>query len=125
MMSNIYLIAYVIAGLATAVATMIIFPPVEGFRPPLALRLIAIVVFASLWPILVLLLGFTIVRRCVVAIATLESASIQAAVKQCILSLIVLDAAVCLAVRQPVWWAVGILMLLVPALAVGRWFYST
>ena len=77
------------------------------------------------WPLLVLLLGFTIVRRCLVAIASLEPNSIQTAVKQSILSLIVLDAAVCLAVRSPVWWAIGILLLLVPTLALGRFFYST
>jgi 4-hydroxybenzoate polyprenyltransferase len=80
---------------------------------------------AWIWPLLVLLLGFTIVRRCMLGIATMEPASIQAAVKQCILSLIVLDAAVCLSVRSPVWWAIGIVSLLVPALAVGRYFYST
>lgn len=78
-----------------------------------------------MWPLLVLLLGFAIVRRCMVAITTLAPSSIQAAVKQCILSLIVLDAAVCLAVRSPWWWAVGILSLLVPTLALGRYFYST
>ena len=78
-----------------------------------------------IWPMLVLLLGCSIVRRCVVAIVSLEPARIGAAVKQCILSLIVLDAAVCLAVRSPVWWAVGIVALLIPALAVGNIFYST
>ena len=77
------------------------------------------------WSLLVVLLGFTIVRRCLMAIASLEPSSIQAAVKQCILSLIVLDAAVCLAVRSPAWWAVGVVALLVPTLALGRVFYST
>jgi 4-hydroxybenzoate polyprenyltransferase len=78
-----------------------------------------------MWPLLVLLSGIAIVRRCLVAIATLEPARIQAAVKHCILSLIVLDAAVCLAVRSPVWWAVGIVSLLLPAFVLGRYFYST
>lgn len=77
------------------------------------------------WPLLVVLLGFSIVRRCLAAIAHPAPAKIQVAVKQCILSLIILDAAVCLAVRWPPWWAVGIVLLLVPTLLLGRFFYST
>ena len=49
---------------------------------------------------------------------------VQAAVKIGILSLIVLDASVTLAVAGPVW-AVPILALLAPALVLGRWVYST
>jgi 4-hydroxybenzoate polyprenyltransferase len=78
-----------------------------------------------IWPLLVVLLGFSIVRRCLLAIVHPEPAKIQVAVKQCILSLIFLDAAVCLAVRWPPWWAVGIILLLVPTLLLGRVFYST
>jgi 4-hydroxybenzoate polyprenyltransferase len=77
------------------------------------------------WPLLVALLGISIVRRCLIAIANPEPAMIQTAVKQSILSLIFLDAAVCLAVRWPPWWAVGIILLLVPTLLLGRVFYST
>ncbi len=77
------------------------------------------------WPLLVVLLGYSIVRRCLLAIVHPEPAKIQLAVKQCILSLIFLDAAVCLAVRWPPWWAVGIILLLVPTLWLGRVFYST
>jgi hypothetical protein len=79
----------------------------------------------AVWATLVLLLGFSIVRRSAAAVADPRSARVQAAVKHSILSLIVLDAAVCLAVRSPVWWSVGIVALLVPALALGRWVYST
>jgi 4-hydroxybenzoate polyprenyltransferase len=49
---------------------------------------------------------------------------VQAAVKNCILSLIVLDAAVCFTVRG-VAGALPILVLLIPALFLGRWVYST
>lgn len=77
------------------------------------------------WPLLVALLGFSIVRRCLIATANPQPALIQTAVKQCILSLIFLDAAVCLAVRWPPWWAIGIILLLVPTLLLGRVFYST
>ena len=77
------------------------------------------------WAMLVFLLGFSVIRRCVAAVADPRPARVQVAVKQCILSLIVLDAAVCLAVRSPVWWSVVILALMVPTLALGRRIYST
>lgn len=52
-MSHIYLIAYIVVGLFTAIGTMRVFPPMEGFRPGLALRLLALVVFVTLWPVLI------------------------------------------------------------------------
>ena len=52
-MFNIYLTAYTLMGLATALATMRIFPPMEGFRPGITIRLLAVTVFTALWPILV------------------------------------------------------------------------
>ena len=51
-------------------------------------------------------------------------AHVQAAVKQAILSLIVLDASVALVTGPPVW-ALVILSLLLPPLLLGRWVYST
>jgi 4-hydroxybenzoate polyprenyltransferase len=77
------------------------------------------------WPLLIFVLGFSIVRRCLTALTDPTPARVQLAVKQCILSIVVLDAAICLAVRSPVWWAVGIVMLLVPTLFLGRWIEST
>jgi UbiA prenyltransferase family len=53
------------------------------------------------------------------------SAAIQRAVKQAIVSLVVLDAAICMAVRAPFTYGLLILALLVPLLIVGRWVYST
>jgi hypothetical protein len=45
-------------------------------------------------------------------------------VKQCIFSIIVLDATVCLFVAD--WfWAVAVLALLAPMLLFGKWVYST
>jgi len=78
-----------------------------------------------IWPLLLLLLGSSIVRRCAVALAAPTPARVQLAVKQCILSIVVLDAAVCLAARSPVGWAVGIASLLIPTLWLGRWIHST
>ena len=72
------------------------------------------------WVILVLLIGW----RCVRAVARPEPPLVQAAVKNCIHSLIVLDAAVCLAI-QGQFWAIVVLALLPPTMFLGRWIYST
>jgi hypothetical protein len=49
---------------------------------------------------------------------------VQATVKLCILWLVVLDAAVCYAVGGAVW-AVVVLLLLLPAVLLGRWIRLT
>ena len=54
-MSIIYLCLYVAVGFVAALITMLVFPPMEGFRPKLSLRVLAICVFTALWPVLVLL----------------------------------------------------------------------
>jgi 4-hydroxybenzoate polyprenyltransferase len=81
-------------------------------------------IFLARWRLLMLLLATLIGWRCVRAIAVPSPANVQGAVKYCIVSLIVLDAAVCFTVRG---WAgaVPILALLVPTLFLGRWVYST
>jgi len=79
-----------------------------------------------LWPMLIILIGFTIIRRCLTVALNPKPERVQAAVKQCILSLIMLDASVCLSVRpnEP-YWAIGVVALLIPTLILGRWVYST
>ena len=52
-MLDIYLTTYGLIGLVTAITTMRVFPPMEGFKPGLSMRLIAILVFTTLWPILI------------------------------------------------------------------------
>lgn len=76
------------------------------------------------WPGALCLLTVVVVRRCIVAIASPLPQQVQAAVKQCILSLIVLDAAVALLVG-PWYFAVAVLALLIPTMFLGRWVYST
>jgi hypothetical protein len=49
---------------------------------------------------------------------------IQSAVRSAIFSLIILDAAVCLA-AQDITRSAAILLLLVPTMILGRWVYST
>ena len=76
------------------------------------------------WPLALFLITVSILRRCLVAIAAPSPRQVQSAVKQSILSLIVLDAAVALLMAD--WpYAVGILALLLPTLLLGKWVYST
>lgn len=70
------------------------------------------------------LVSITIFRRCLLAVSNPDAAHVQAAVKQAILSLIVLDASIALVTGPPAW-ALLILSLMLPALLLGRWVYST
>jgi 4-hydroxybenzoate polyprenyltransferase len=76
-----------------------------------------------LWQLLVGLIGFTIVRRCLMAIMDPSPQQVQVAVKLAIMSLIMLDAAIAMAVNP--YWAIGVLALLAPMLLLGIWVYST
>ncbi|MEK6235220.1 MAG: hypothetical protein N2C14_10935, partial [Planctomycetales bacterium] len=78
----------------------------------------------DLWRMLLLILAFVVGRRCVTAILRPEPAQVQAAVKQCIMTLVLLDASVVLVVRDA-YWAVAVACLLIPAVLLGRWVYST
>ena len=78
----------------------------------------------NMWFLLLGLLAFVIVRRCAVAIVDPSPQRVQAAVRNCIWSLIVLDAAVALLV-SPVGWSFVILSYLVPTVVLGQWIAST
>lgn len=108
--------------LALAIAVMIGGMAMLGYYPEFVARIRLQPDY--LWPMLLLLLGFTIVRRCFVAVIDPRPEYVQAAVKQCILSLIVLDAAVCLTAAPP-YYAIGVLALLAPTMLLGKWVYST
>lgn len=76
------------------------------------------------WPLLIGLLAALLGLRCLRAVLNPVPEQIQAAVKHCLLSIIILDAAVCFVV----WGSAGaliILALLVPALLLGFWIPST
>ena len=62
--------------------------------------------------------------RCLRAVIVPSPAQVQAAVAQSILSLIMLDAAACFAIRG-VFWAAMILLLLLPAMFFGKWIELT
>jgi len=76
--------------------------------------------FSLLIAVLALLIGF----RCFRAVVEPVPHRVQTAVKQCILSLVILDAAACFVVRD-VAGAVIVLLLLVPTVILGRWIEST
>jgi 4-hydroxybenzoate polyprenyltransferase len=74
--------------------------------------------------LLLLLLMVTVLRRSAAAAMDPAPQNVQAAVKHSILSLIWLDAATAAAVAGPMY-GIGVAALLIPALALGRWVYST
>lgn len=76
------------------------------------------------WYLLVGVLGLLIVWRCCWAVIEPVSARVRMAVAQCVLSIVMLDAVACYAVRG-VAWACLILALLVPAMFLGRWIETT
>lgn len=71
------------------------------------------------WYVLVGLLGALIVRRCLYAIGNPSPIRVRRAVANAILSIIMLDAVACYSTRG-VLWATMILLLLVPAMFLGR-----
>jgi 4-hydroxybenzoate polyprenyltransferase len=76
------------------------------------------------FPFLIALLAIVILRRCLLAVWEPGPLRGQAAVRSCIFSLVMLDAAVTLAVRGPLA-ATAVAALLVPTVLLGRWFYAT
>ena len=76
-----------------------------------------------MWILLGLLL-FPTLRRGFVAVSNPSPTHVQATVKQSIISIIVFDAAICIAIA-PTPYALSVLALLAPAVVLGRWVYST
>lgn len=74
--------------------------------------------------VLLVLLMVTVLRRCLAAVLDPSPERVQAAVKHSILSLIWIDAAVVAAIAS-LPYAFGVVALLIPALLLGRWVYST
>lgn len=76
------------------------------------------------WYLLIGVLGTFTALRCLQTVAEPEPEVIQAAVKHCILSLVILDAAICFVVWG-VQGAIVVILFLAPVLLLGRWIYST
>lgn len=78
----------------------------------------------SRWYLLMGMLGMLIGWRCVRAVFDPRPYFVRNAVRQAILSIVVLDAA-CACAARGLWAAIAILLLLVPTMAAGQWFEST
>jgi 4-hydroxybenzoate polyprenyltransferase len=76
------------------------------------------------WYLLLAMLSFPLVRRCITAVITPKPVPVQQAVRQGIWTLIWLDAAVTVAVAS-VSWSLVIVCLFIPMFLLGRWVYST
>lgn len=75
------------------------------------------------FPYLLVLFGFVVGRPVARAVSSPGPREVQAAVKRCILGLVLLDAV--LATAFVGLWGLAILLLLPPALLLGKWVYST
>lgn len=80
--------------------------------------------FSGMYPLLLAVIGGPIALRAVRAITDPQPEVVQATVKSALMSLIVLDAAACLAGGDPKT-AFVVALLLLPMLGLGRWVYST
>lgn len=101
----------VMAAGVTLLGLMSLYLPLQSVEPH---------VFAAL----LALLSFPVLRRCVSAAYDPAPEKVQAAVKQSILSLIWFDAATAIVVAGAAY-GIAIAALLLPALVLGRWVYST
>jgi 4-hydroxybenzoate polyprenyltransferase len=72
------------------------------------------------WGLIALVIGW----RCARAVLDPRPQFVQAAVRNCIFALIILDAGAVLAVQDR-FWALCIVVLLAPTILLGRWIYST
>jgi 4-hydroxybenzoate polyprenyltransferase len=110
------------AALVMAIGVgLLIWGPLYPGTGPTALRRLT---RPGIWPALLVLLTVPVGRHVVAAIFEPSPHRVQRAVQQAIMTLILLDAAVCLAtVGAPA--AVAVLSLLIPFTILARWVYST
>lgn len=108
------------AGLIVLLAGMALLAAVPALtldRPPIA-------VSRTGWYLLWAALGLIIARRCLMAVFEPSPQRVQAAVRHCVHSLIVLDAAVCVGYASP-YWGFAVLSLLFPTLILTLWLDAT
>jgi 4-hydroxybenzoate polyprenyltransferase len=78
----------------------------------------------SVWAVLLAMIAFPVIGRCLAAVSDPVPQRVQTAVKRAILSLILFDGAVTLAAAGPIY-AIAVLALLIPTVALATWVYST
>jgi 4-hydroxybenzoate polyprenyltransferase len=106
-----------LAVLLVGIALLAIVPVFTDNQPPL-------VVMRNGWYILWILLGLITARRCVGAIVEPSPHKVQTAVRHCVHTIIVLDAAVCVGYAGP-YWGFAVLALIFPTLGLTAWLRST
>jgi 4-hydroxybenzoate polyprenyltransferase len=109
-----------IAGLAVLLAGIALLgcvPPLTANRPPL-------VVQQNGWYLLWAVLALITARRCTLAVLQPTPPRVQAAVRHCVHSIIVLDAAVAVGYAGP-FWGLAVLLLLAPTLLLTWWLEAT
>jgi 4-hydroxybenzoate polyprenyltransferase len=83
-----------------------------------------LVVSINGWNLLWIALAVIIVRRCAVAIYDPSPQRVQAAVRNCVFSIIALNAAICVGLVGP-GWGLAVLALYVPTILLTAWLKAT
>ena len=103
--------------LLSGIALLAAVPWLTVERPPLAVILPG-------WYLLWAALALIIARRCTMAIFEPSPQRVQTAVRNCVHSIIVLDAAICVGYASP-YWGFAVLSLLIPTMLLTLWLNST
>jgi 4-hydroxybenzoate polyprenyltransferase len=109
-----------IGGLALLLGGMAILaavPFLTNNQPPL-------VVARNGWLLLWAVLALVTARRCTLAVWEPSPARVQVAVRHCVQSIIVLDAAVCVGYAGP-FWGLAVLSLIFPTVLLAQWLKAT
>jgi 4-hydroxybenzoate polyprenyltransferase len=117
--ANVSSRAPLISGLVILLAGLAVLATIPAIATNLAL-----VVRREGWYFLWAVLALITTRRCVLAIMQPTSQRVQAAVRHCVQSIIVLDAAVCVGFAGP-FWGLVVLLLLFPTLLLTMWLDTT
>jgi 4-hydroxybenzoate polyprenyltransferase len=103
--------------LLSGIALLAAVPCLTVERPPLA---VIVPGWYLLWAALALIIG----RRCMMAVFEPSPKRVQTAVRNCVHSIIVLDAAVCVGYASP-YWGFAVLSLLIPTMLLTLWLNAT
>ena len=103
--------------LLSGMALLAAVPELTAHRPPLE-------VSTKGWYLLWVALALITARRCIMAIFEPSPPRVQAAVRHCVQSIIVLDAAVCVGYASP-FWGFAVIAMLVPTFLLTIWLDAT
>jgi 4-hydroxybenzoate polyprenyltransferase len=103
--------------LLSGIVLLAAVPWLTAERPPLA---VIVPGWYLLWAALALIIG----RRCMMAVFEPSPKRVQTAVRNCVHSIIVLDAAVCVGYASP-YWGFAVLSLLIPTMLLTLWLNAT